>query len=60
LPIALGCRHQHANSSYPARLLRPCRKRPRCCRASEHSEKFPPTHVSPSLIGRIMRLRRAL
>jgi hypothetical protein len=37
------------DSCTAASLLRPRYRRPRSSRASEHSEKFPPPHVRPSL-----------
>ena len=44
MPIALGCRHQHANSSYPARLLRPPNRWPRRSSAANKCDEFPPLH----------------
>src|SRR5882762_3645250 len=48
LPIALGCRHQHANSSYPARLLRPANSWP-CRSSAECRNELSPFHVPPPM-----------
>ena len=39
--------HEHADAPHPLGLLRARRERPRCRRATENTEKFPPPHVRP-------------
>src|SRR3981189_70835 len=47
LPIVLGCRHQHANSSCPARLLRPPANSWPCGSSAECRNELSPFHVPP-------------
>jgi hypothetical protein len=49
LRIAFSSPHQDADPPHGTGLLRSRNHRPRRSRASEHSEKLPPPHVSPSL-----------